>query len=115
LLLGGGHYLEFDMSIFTSPEEGLHFPPWSLSGGMEMKLRNQQRIRRWERKRRNLRKPSIIGDIAVALLFVFIVVIGVAAWWAIETVAVEPETRCFDRHDGTTYCRTQPQWELNHE
>jgi formate hydrogenlyase subunit 3/multisubunit Na+/H+ antiporter MnhD subunit len=101
--------------IFTTIEDGLHYSPQTLSGGIEMHVRNQQRIRRWGYKRRNLRKPSIAGDIAVALLFVLIVVFGVAAWWAIESVP-EPETRTFERPiDGTTYERTQQTWEINRE
>src|SRR5699024_5327718 len=113
--------------ILTTIKSGLHWSAHTPSGQFEQRIRNEQRIRRWRKKLQTRSgntptssdaadpssRPSgweVFSDIACALLFVVIVLLGAAAAWAIHAVAVEPETRCFSNALGETYCRTQRDW-----
>lgn len=57
---------------------------------------------------------EVFQDIACGLLFVAIVLLGAAAAWAIHSVAVEPETRCFSNAAGSKRKRTRDDRQENH-
>lgn len=114
--------------IITTEHAGLHYSPNTPSGRLEMHLINQQRIERWReqvgrRERQGAAdgssRPSgweVFCEIATAILWAGIIVAGIAIGWQIKAAAPEPETRTFERADGTSYTRTQSDWgtELQH-